>query len=140
MAITELFYDLGGYDSSSANVRHTAHIAVSKVTGTYIPFAVEQFNIYCKEVRTLSVADDTTGQPYDDRIIAHLALAYADTEYDHLSGDPDAGAGTGRHQSAANTLILNAYGVRDRYGRMVFPCHADEYRACGTMAVPDSSY
>lgn len=139
MGITELFYGLGGYDSDSEHESYNAYVPELKVTGTYIPFAEKHFNILCAGVHSVSVNSDSTGDPYDDRITAHLALAYADTFYDKLSGNPDA-MGSSRHMAEASQLILNAYGVRDRYGRLMFPCHADDYRPYGKGLVADSSF
>jgi hypothetical protein len=135
--ILDRFYSIGGYvgATESSNLPH--YVSTASVTGTYLPFAEVQFNKLCGDKHSVSViytgtSAPTTNDPYDDRIITHLALAYADMDYDKIHTDPDTGAAVNRHADMANNLMLQAYGARDRYGRLVFPVHADQLSACST--------
>ena len=91
--ITQMFYNLGGYESDSTKSQYPDYISVDDAQNTYISFAVNEVNKLCFTEHTVSYdpVADTTGDVYDDRIIAHRALSFADMEYDKVRVDPDTG-------------------------------------------------
>jgi hypothetical protein len=138
-SITEQFYRIGGYNSDLAKSKQPGYIAESAVTGDHIPMALETVNRLLEGCKILALTDDTTGNVFDDRIIALTALSFAEEEYDRLH-NVGSGSSSAAHRSSANDLILAAYGVRDRYGRLVFPVHADDMQACSEGIKTELNY
>lgn len=141
--VTTLFYDLGGYNTGS-NTARSDYISLAQCTGTYIPYAIDLFNRLCSGSVTFSYTyssgSDSVGTPVDDRIIAELALSFADADYDKIHQDPDTGASVNRHRAAAYDLILTLYGKRDRWGRMMFPSHVDGAKPYKSASIADVTY
>lgn len=139
--IVEMFYSLGGYDSS--DVEAPNYISLADVNDTYVPIAVKYFNNLCVGAHTVSVSTaSTTGDLFDDRIVAEVSCYLADADYDNLHADADGvWERENRHKKTADDLILMGYGVRDRRSeKVVFPVYADDSRAASYMGVATSSY
>jgi hypothetical protein len=139
-SIVQMFYQLGGYSSESDM---KPYIATSTVQDTYIPLGEGQFNSMCQTVKTASVGTSSwsTGDLLDDRIVAELALYFADSSYDTLHIDPDTYQTENRHYKIAEELILVRYGVRDKKtGDIILPGYANDIRAYAGIGISSLSY
>jgi hypothetical protein len=138
--IALMFYEHGGYESSSAKSEQTNYIELDDVTSTYIPQAVLRLNAICNISR--SVAYDTgsisSGNPMDDVILAELALSIADSEYDKLHIDPDTGAMENKHYTVAKQYMLDMYGTSYK-GEIVLPNQVESNKAYFDMYISTMS-
>jgi hypothetical protein len=90
---------------------------------------------------TVGTASWTTGDILNDRIVAELALYFADSSYDVLHIDPDTYQVENRHYKIAETLIMTRYGVRDRKtGDVMLPAYADDSQANASFSIASLSY
>lgn len=138
--IQDMFYKLGGYTTESDK---EPYISITDATGTYIPLGAARFNAMCQNAKTASVntSSSTTGDVFDDRVIAELALYYADSSYDVLHIDPDTYQVENRHYTIAEKMVLDKYGVYDRkYGRVILPAYVDGTHAYSDLGVASLSY
>lgn len=138
--IVDMFYILGGYTTESDK---QPHISMTDVTATYVPLGEGRFNAMCQGAKTASVSTSSwsTGDIYDDRIIAELSLYYADSSYDVLHIDPDTYQVENRHYAIAEKMVLDRYGLYDRkYGRVILPAYADDMHPYSNIGIATLSY
>jgi hypothetical protein len=93
------------------------------ISDTYIPMAVQQFNDYINDIKTVEVTDAdnaTTGSLSDDLIIALIAASDIDMLLCRIRIDPETGQAPNRNQQLAEKLLLNTYGYLEG-SRLRFP-------------------
>lgn len=138
-SIVDMFYALGGYSTNSYETE--GYVSSDLITGTYIPLAVKYFNGVCEGVKTVSIGtSSSSGDIFDDRILAELSLWFADSSYDTIHVDPDTYQTENRHYTIAESLILKVYGQKDAKGDVVYPVYADDTQAYADMDVATLSY
>ncbi|MEI6795411.1 MAG: hypothetical protein WCK39_00955 [Methanomassiliicoccales archaeon] len=135
-----LFYQMGGYESSSDYEGRPTYIALESATGLYLPYGVSLFNRLCTGSIQVALTNGSTGDLINDRIVAELGLSFADAEYDKLHVDPDTGRQVNRHKESAYDLMLSLYGKKDKFGRLTFPVYIDYYQPYGDLGVADVTY
>ena len=130
--IVEMFYDTTGYSSSD--------ISTASVTGTYIPFGEETLENLAQV--TISIAwtgsgASSSGNIYDDKIIAEFAGYFADNKRDTVRINPETDEPENRHWEEAMKLLLAKYGILGATGEVVPPLYLIEEKALDYVVKSD---
>lgn len=125
--INEMIRDITSYISPSNP------ISDADIGDTYIPLAVKELVERIANKKTIDIGTDTlnasTGDIYDDRILAYLAADYMDKAFDTVRINPFTNEEINRNRQAAEELIKNRYSVNIGYGRTMLPSPlANAYR------------
>lgn len=129
--IVDMFYKTSGYTSDSAYADSDNYVPVSDVTGSYIPIA----EIFFEKVidKAITISSNTTGDIFDDKIIAELAALTADFQMQNLMINPDTGEPENRHWQIANLYMLQGYGIMTKDGTTILPGHSETKQAMKDM-------
>ena|SRR3990167_148549 len=141
MALTavDLFYSGSGASSASGNPKF---VALDSVTSTFVPLGVQALNNLAqvtKSVAWTGSGASSSGDVYDDKIIAEFACYFADTHYDTVNIDPETGKPMNRHWETALQLLNAKYGVVGTNGQIVPPLWILDEKAYGTPGRVDAT-
>lgn len=122
-----MFYKIGGYED--VDDEDPSYVSNDRVINVFMPIATQLLQSFLGDTKTITVAEVVDGQKtdyssgdlYDDRIIALFAVSLADQEYDKIHVDPETGNRRNFNYETGYQLMINRYGVVNKKGAVIPP-------------------
>ena len=135
--IVDMFYSIGAYEDEED--MDPSYVNPTTLTDVYIPIAVQMLQSLLGNTKNIVVTENgddlSSGDLFDDRIIALFAVSLADQDYDKIHIDPETGDKRNYQYDQAYQLFLMRYGVKID-GEVVPPSQAQsEYAATSILKV-----